>query len=90
MKTLNRAVQQELPHKIDRGDSNMEGYKYIQTINMGKTRVHIYQPENQTEEERKKVLREYTMAGWALWNSLSDEQKIRINEEAMATQNSNQ
>lgn len=75
-----RAVQQVLPHKHSlRGDS-MEK-KYDATYHFGKTVVHVIAPKNVDEAEQEKRLRDFHLAGWAIWNSLPREKQLEINNE---------
>lgn len=64
-----------------RGDPMAEDRKYDATYKIGKTTVHVVAPPPMSEEKRERILNEYHYAGWAIWNSLSDEEKLRINEE---------
>lgn len=41
--------------------------------------VHVVAPLPLTEEEKENVLREFHLAGWAAWNSLSPEERRQIN-----------
>lgn len=59
----------------------MEEKKYDVTYKLGKTTVHVVAPLLMTEEEKEKILSEFYTAGWAIWNSLPREVRLRINQE---------
>ncbi|MDF2570521.1 MAG: hypothetical protein K0R55_2125 [Sporomusa sp.] len=44
-----------------------------------KTVVHIVAPPPVTEEERDIILRGFHLAAWAAWNSLTDEERSKLN-----------
>jgi len=75
-----RAVQQALPHKHSLRGDFMEN-KYDATYQIGKTVVHVVAPKNVCEDERKKRLRDFHLAGWSIWNSLPREKQLEINNE---------
>jgi hypothetical protein len=54
--------------------------KYDATYKLGNTTVHVIAPKNQTMEEKEKVLNELHNAGWSIWDSLSQEEKKKINK----------
>lgn len=55
--------------------------KYDATYKLGNTTVHVVAPPLISEEEKERRLREYYLAGWSAWNSLSVEERLRINAE---------
>ena len=57
--------------------------KYAATYHSktGKAVIHIVAPPPMTEEQRQAILSDYYRAGWAIWNSLSVEEQLRINAE---------
>lgn len=63
----------------------MKKQKYAMTKKYGNTTVHFVSPPPMTKEEEEKILNEFHYAGWAIWNSLSDEEKIQINESVNKT-----
>lgn len=75
-----RAVHIGHPHRHIRGDR--VDTKYAATYKFGKSTVHVVAPPPMTEEEKEKILREYDRAFWAAWNSLTVEERLRINQEA--------
>lgn len=78
-----RAVQEKLVHRHrSRGDQSMAKQEYAATYKFGKTTVHIVAPEQLSQEEHEKRVREFHLAGWAIWNNLSVEQRLSINEAA--------
>lgn len=58
--------------------------KYDATYRFGKTVVHVVAPPPMSEEELERRIAEYHRAGWAAWNSLSVEERLRINAECEA------
>ncbi|MDT8901877.1 hypothetical protein [Anaeroselena agilis] len=56
--------------------------KYAATYKFGNTVVHVVAPPPMTEERKKQILADFHHASWAVWNSLSDETKLRLNAEA--------
>ncbi|OIJ22499.1 hypothetical protein BKP45_05000 [Anaerobacillus alkalidiazotrophicus] len=78
-----RAVQQAFEHRHKlRGDQSMSDQKYAATYQFGKTKVHIVAPEPVSKEEHEQRVREFHLAGWAIWNSLPVEKRLSINEAA--------
>lgn len=78
----NRLVLPSSPHRhSSRGDSMADNKILAATYKMGKTTVRVYEPETITEEEKAQILLDHHLAGWAIWNSLTDEQKEAINAE---------
>lgn len=65
-----------------RRDASMDEQKYATTLKLGNTTVHIVAPPTPPKEKIEQILSEYHAAGWAIWNSLSDEQKRKINKES--------
>jgi|GEM_PF-2960481 len=61
-----------------------EKVEYAATYKLGNTTVNVVAPPPKSEEEIKRILRDFHQAGWDIWNSLSTEEKIQINKEAMA------
>lgn len=53
--------------------------KYAATYKFGKTTVNIVAPPPMSEAEKEKVLREIHFAAWTAWNSLSVEERLKIN-----------
>ncbi|GAE26996.1 hypothetical protein JCM9140_3106 [Halalkalibacter wakoensis JCM 9140] len=60
----------------------MKEQKYAMTRKYGKVTVHVVAPTPMSDEEQERIIYEHHQAGWAIWNSLSDEEKERINNEA--------
>lgn len=58
----------------------MEENKYNITYQLGKSTVHIVAPTPMTEEEKEKILFDFYTAGWAIWNSLPKEERVKINQ----------
>ena len=62
----------------------MEGkIEYAATYKFGNTTVNVVAPPPKSEEEIKRILTDFHRAGWDIWNSLSTEEKIQINKEAI-------
>lgn len=78
-----RAVHTLSPHKYYRGDY-MEK-KYDATYQLGKTTVHVVAPEPMSKEEHEKRVRDFYLAGWAIWNELPEEKKLELNRKARTT-----
>lgn len=74
-----RAVHMNQRHIDVLGDC-MEK-KYAATYKFGKTTVHVVAPPPMSAEEKQKRIREFHLAGWAAWNSLSVEERLKINRE---------
>ncbi len=55
--------------------------KYAATYRFpgSKTTVHIVAPLPMTDNEKEKRHREFHLTGLAAWNSLSDEERLKIN-----------
>lgn len=68
---------------IQRGECMEEKVEYAATYKFGNTTVNVVAPPPKSEEEIKKILTDFHRAGWDIWNSLSAEEKIQINKEAM-------
>ncbi|WP_211274646.1 hypothetical protein [Anaerobacillus arseniciselenatis] len=78
-----RAVQEKFQHRHrSRGDQSMAEQKYAATYQLGKTTVHVVAPEPMSKEEHEQRVREFHLAGWAIWNALPVEQRLSINETA--------
>lgn len=58
--------------------------KYDATYQFGKTTVHIAAPPGMTAEQIDSVLKDHDRIFWYWWNSLSAEEKLRINAECQA------
>lgn len=76
-------VQPISPHIVKRGDTSMSDQNYAMTKKYGNTTVHFVAPSPLTHEEEEKILNEFHYAGWAIWNSLSTEEKLQINNDAL-------
>lgn len=60
----------------------MSEEKYAATYQFGNTTVHVVAPEPMSKEEHEQRVREFHLAGWSIWNNLSIEQRLSINEAA--------
>lgn len=69
---------------IQRGECMEEKVEYAATYKFGNTTVNVVAPPPKSEEEIKRILKNFHQAGWNIWNSLSIEEKNQINKEAMA------
>lgn len=57
--------------------------KYAATYRLPnrKAVVHVVAPPPMTAEQKEAVLYQFHQAGWEIWNSLSVEERLRINAE---------
>lgn len=76
MKT--RVVPSDHPHRMSRGDPMGEK---ILLSNTGKTTVYIVPPPPKSKEEIDRVIADLYKIGWRVWNKLSVEDQIRLNEQ---------
>ncbi|GAE31632.1 hypothetical protein [Halalkalibacter hemicellulosilyticus] len=60
----------------------MTEQNYDATYKLGKTVVHVISPGELTPEELQKRIKDYHLAGWSAWNSLTPEQQKALNKEA--------
>lgn len=81
MSAYSRVVQQDPPHKIYRGDPIM-GQQYDATYKFNNATVHVVAPSPMSEEELQRRIADMHRTGWAIWNSFSVEQRLRINADA--------
>lgn len=79
MLAIHEVVHQTSPHKLYRGDATVRE-QYVMTKKYGKTTVHFVNPPILSDEEYQKLIIEHHAAGWAIWNSLTDEEKLSIND----------
>lgn len=78
----NMVVPRHPPHKHDfRGGCMEQKRKPDKVIKRGKTTIEIYAPSPMSEEEHKRRLQEFYNAAWAIWESFSTEEKLKINAE---------
>ena len=56
--------------------------EYAVTYKFGKTTVHVVAPPPMTEEEIEEVLRDFHLAGWTAWKTLSRKEQLALNAEA--------
>lgn len=55
--------------------------KPAKTIKSGKTTIKIYAPPSMSKDEHERRVRGICRAAWSIWNSLSTEEKLKINAE---------
>jgi hypothetical protein len=73
--------------KIYRGDVKVvKNIDISATYKVGNTIIHIVGPQNLSEEETHKRQQEFDSAGWIAWNTLSVDERIRINQECSKSQ----
>jgi hypothetical protein len=58
-----------------------EKTKYDATYHLGNTVVHVVAPPPMIEAEKEKILREFYHHAWNAWNSMSVEERLKINSE---------
>lgn len=54
---------------------------YDATYHLGNTVVHVVAPPPMTEAEKEKILYEFYYHAWNAWNSLTVEERLKINAE---------
>jgi len=75
-------VPKQLPHKHKaRGGYMDENIKPDKIIKKGNTTIQIFAPPPMSEEEHERRIQEFYNVGWAIWDSLSTEEKLKINAE---------
>jgi len=56
--------------------------EYAATYHFGEMTVNIIAPPTMTDERKQQILKEWCNAFWAIWDSLSIEEKLNFNAEA--------
>ncbi|SMB95527.1 hypothetical protein SAMN00017405_0422 [Desulfonispora thiosulfatigenes DSM 11270] len=80
-----RVVPLDHSHTYGKGDDmNTKTKKYDASYKFGNTTVHVVAPPPISDEQKEIILEEFHRAGWAIWNSLSIEEQLKLNEEAEA------
>lgn len=75
-------VPKQSSHKHkSRGGCMDENIKPAKVIKSGNTTIEIYAPPPMSEEEKERRIEEFHHAAWAIWNSLTIEEKLKINAE---------
>ena len=80
--TNNMVVPRHPPHKHKTGGGCMdENIKPAKVIRSGNTTIQIFTPPPMSAEESERRINEFYNAAWALWDSFSTEEKLKINAE---------
>jgi hypothetical protein len=61
--------------------NTQEVIKYDVTYHLGNTVVHVVAPLPMTEDEKEEILLDFYNHAWSAWNSLSIEERLKINSE---------
>lgn len=76
---VSSVVHKNQPHIFNRGDGMERKYDATYRFPGSKAVVHVVAPPPMSKEEFEKRLREFHRAGWAAWNSIPVDKRLKIN-----------